>query len=67
MEKYLRMLGIGEGSFKWVLIYNEDGIDKKDKPIDELYTDSYADKPLMNLAKKVFFIDRDTREIKQIK
>lgn len=35
MEKYLRILGIGEGSFKWVLIYNEDGIDKKDKPIDE--------------------------------
>lgn len=39
----------------------------KDKLIDELYTDSYADKPLMNLSKKVFLIDRKTKEIKQIK
>lgn len=39
----------------------------KDKVIDELYTDSYADKPLMNLSKKVFLIDIKTKEIKQIK
>ncbi len=39
----------------------------KDTPIDELYTDSYADRPLMKLAKKVYMIDKKTKEIKCIK
>ena len=39
----------------------------KDRPIDELYTDSYADKPLMQISKKVYLIDKKTKEIKVIK
>jgi len=39
----------------------------KDIPIDELYTDSYADKPLMQISKKVYLIDKKTKEIKVIK
>jgi len=38
-----------------------------DKQIDELYTDSYADKPLMKLSKKVYLIDKKAKEIKLIK
>ncbi len=39
----------------------------KDIPIDELYTDSYTDKPLMQISKKVYLIDKKTKEIKVIK
>jgi HAD superfamily phosphoserine phosphatase-like hydrolase len=39
----------------------------KDRPIDELYTDSYTDKPLMQISKKVYLIDKKTKEIKVIK
>ena len=54
------------------ICYKENKLDKfkevfKDKVIDELYTDSYADKPLMSISKKVFLIDRKTKEMKQIK
>jgi len=35
--------------------------------IDVLYTDSYADKPLMAIAKKVVLIDKNTKEMKVIK
>ena len=54
------------------LCYKENKVKKfreiyKDAMIDELYTDSYADKPLMQIAKKVFMVDKKTREIKQIK
>ena len=38
-----------------------------DTPIDELYTDNFADKPLMNISKKVFYVDKKTKEIKVIK
>ena len=39
----------------------------KDTPIDVLYTDSYADKPLMDISNKVILIDRKTKEMKVIK
>ena len=39
----------------------------KDQLIDELYTDSYADKPLMEISKKVILIDKNTKEMKVIK
>jgi hypothetical protein len=38
-----------------------------DTPIDELYTDNFADRPLMNIAKKVFYVDKKTKEIRVIK
>ena len=38
-----------------------------DTVIDELYTDNYADKPLMKLARVVYLIDKKTKEIKKIK
>jgi phosphoserine phosphatase len=54
------------------MCYKENKVTKfreiyKDEMIDELYTDSYADKPLMNISKKVFLINKHTKEIKQIK
>lgn len=54
------------------LCYKDNKVDKfkeiyKDTMIDELYTDSYADKPLMSISKKVFLVDKKTREVKQIK
>jgi phosphoserine phosphatase len=39
----------------------------KDQLIDVLYTDSYADKPLMDISKKVILIDKKTKEMKVIK
>ena len=39
----------------------------KDKEIDVLYTDSYADKPLMDISRKVILIDKKTKEKKVIK
>ena len=38
-----------------------------DTPIDELYTDNFADRPLMNIAKKVYYVDKKTKEIRVIK
>ncbi len=38
-----------------------------DQMIDELYTDNYADKPLMKISKKVYLIDKKTKEYKIIK
>ena len=38
-----------------------------DTQIDELYTDNFADRPLMNIAKKVFYVDKKTKEIRVIK
>ena len=35
MEKYLRILGIGEGKFYWILIHTENGVDKISKPKEE--------------------------------
>lgn len=39
----------------------------KEELIDVLYTDSYADKPLMDISKKVILIDKKTKEMKVIK
>ena len=39
----------------------------KKELIDVLYTDSYADKPLMDISKKVILIDKKTKEMKVIK
>ena len=54
------------------LCYNENKLAKfkelyKDKEIDELYTDSYSDKPLMSISKKVFLVDKENNTIKCIK
>ena len=54
------------------ICYKENKVKKykmkyKDIPIDELYTDSYADKPLMDISKKVYLINKKTKEIKVIK
>ena len=54
------------------LCYNENKLMKykeiyKDQIIDELYTDSYADKPLMSISKKVFLVDKEKNTIKCIK
>ena len=38
-----------------------------DTPIDEFYTDNFADRPLMNIAKKVYYVDKKTKEIRVIK
>ena len=54
------------------ICYSENKLKKfqeiyKDKFIDELYTDSYADKPLMSISKKVYMVNKEKNTIKLIK